>query len=64
MIRTSSLLGLATKGKRRSDTYLYIAERAVAVSHEEGSLIARCGDQFEFALDLMLDRLERLRDST
>ena len=45
--------------------YPYVAEIAMAAAHVEGSVVGQgCDDQFEFefALDLMLDGLERLRD--
>jgi hypothetical protein len=51
--------------------YPYATELAIAVSHDEGSVVGSgCDDQFEFefALDLLLDGFERLqrqeRDST
>jgi AcrR family transcriptional regulator len=47
-----------------ADTYPYIAELAEAVTHDESSTVGQgCDDQFEFefALDLVLDGLERLR---
>jgi AcrR family transcriptional regulator len=43
-----------------------IAELVTAITHDQGSVVGRgCDDQFEFefALDLMLDGLERLRDT-
>lgn len=45
-----------------ADTFPYIAEMAVAGSHEGG--LGGCDDDVEFAfsLDLILDGLERLRD--
>ncbi|MEV6175937.1 TetR/AcrR family transcriptional regulator C-terminal domain-containing protein [Streptomyces sp. NPDC052016] len=46
--------------------YPHITELAMAVTHDRGSVVgAGCDDQFEFefALDLMLDGLERLRRS-
>jgi Tetracyclin repressor-like, C-terminal domain len=34
-----------------------------AITHDDASVVGRgCDDQFEFALELMLDGLERLRD--
>jgi AcrR family transcriptional regulator len=45
--------------------YPYIAELVTAITHDPGSVVGPgCDDQFEFefALDLMLDGLERLRD--
>ena len=47
-----------------SGTYPSIYELYLAVSHDDGSVVGPgCDDQFEFefALDLMLDGLERLR---
>jgi AcrR family transcriptional regulator len=43
-------------------TYPYVAEMAVAVTH--GGALGRCDDdvEFEFALDLILDGLDRLLD--
>jgi AcrR family transcriptional regulator len=49
-----------------ADRYPNIAELAGAISHDEGSVVGGgCDDQFEFefALDLILDGLERLRAS-
>ena len=49
-----------------SGTYPSIYELYLAVSHDDGSVVGPgCDDQFEFefALDLMLDGLERLRDA-
>ena len=48
-----------------ADTYPHITEMVMAITHDEESVVGRgCDDQFEFefALDLMLDGLERLRD--
>ncbi|MET9680478.1 TetR/AcrR family transcriptional regulator [Streptomyces coeruleorubidus] len=45
--------------------YPYVMELAAAVAHDEGSVVGQgCDDQFEFefALDLLLDGFERLRD--
>jgi AcrR family transcriptional regulator len=45
--------------------YPHVAEVAVAATHDEGSVVGSgCDDQFEFefALDLLLAGLERLRD--
>jgi len=50
-----------------ADRYPNIAELASAISHDEGSVVGSgCDDQFEFefALDLILDGLERLRASS
>jgi AcrR family transcriptional regulator len=47
-------------------TYPHIAEIVMAITHDEASVVGQgCDDQFEFefALDLMLDGLERLRDT-
>jgi AcrR family transcriptional regulator len=48
-------------------SYPYITELVMAVTHDEASVIGGqgCDDQFEFefALDLMLDGLDRLRDT-
>ncbi|MEU4091675.1 TetR/AcrR family transcriptional regulator C-terminal domain-containing protein [Streptomyces sp. NPDC026673] len=46
--------------------YPHLTELAMAVAHDEQSVVgAGCDDQleFEFALDLMLDGLERLREA-
>jgi AcrR family transcriptional regulator len=43
----------------------HVTELVVAITHDQASVVGRgCDDQFEFefALDLMLDGLERLRD--
>jgi AcrR family transcriptional regulator len=48
-----------------ADTYPSIFELYLAVSHDDGSVVGPgCDDrfEFEFALDLMLDGLERVRD--
>jgi AcrR family transcriptional regulator len=45
--------------------YPYIGELVVAITHDDASVVGQgCDDQFEFefALDLLLDGLERLRD--
>jgi len=47
-----------------ADTYPWIFELYVAISHDDTSVVGPgCDDQFEFefALDLMLDGLERMR---
>jgi hypothetical protein len=47
--------------------YPHLAELAMAVVHNPESIVGKgCDDQFEFefALDLMLDGLERLRGTT
>ena len=42
----------------------HITELVMAIAHDEASVVGQgCDDQFEFALDLMLDGLERLRDT-
>jgi AcrR family transcriptional regulator len=46
-------------------TYPFIYEIFTTISHDDGSVVgAGCDDQveFEFALDLMLDGIERLKD--
>ena len=43
----------------------YVTELVMAITHDEASVVGQgCDDQFEFefALDLLLDGLERLRD--
>jgi AcrR family transcriptional regulator len=48
-----------------ADRYPSITELVTAITHDEASVVGQgCDDQFEFefALDLMLDGLERLRD--
>lgn len=48
-----------------ADTYPYIREILVSVTHDDASVVGPgCDDQFEFefALDLVLEGLERLRD--
>jgi hypothetical protein len=43
----------------------HITELMLAITHDQGSVVGPgCDDQleFEFALDLLLDGLERLRD--
>lgn len=48
-----------------ADTYPFIHEIFVSVTHDDASVVGPgCDDQFEFefTLDLMLDGLERLRD--
>ena len=50
--------------QRVASVYPHIAEMVNAVDHDRGSVVGRgCDDQFEFefALDLLLDGLERLR---
>jgi hypothetical protein len=46
-------------------TYPHIFEIFTTISHDDGSVVgAGCDDQFEFefALDLMLDGIERLKE--
>jgi AcrR family transcriptional regulator len=50
-----------------ADKYPYIFEIFATISHEDASTVGPgCDDQFEFefALDLMLDGLEKLKDSS
>jgi AcrR family transcriptional regulator len=50
-----------------ADTYPFITELVTAITHDEASVVGQgCDDQFEFefALDLMLDGLERLRNTS
>jgi AcrR family transcriptional regulator len=50
-----------------AERYPHISEMVAAITHDQDSVIGvGCDDQFEFefALDLMLDGLERLRDAT
>jgi AcrR family transcriptional regulator len=52
--------------QRMAGKYPHITELVMAITHEEASVVGQgCDDQFEFefALDLMLDGLERLRDT-
>jgi hypothetical protein len=43
--------------------YPHITELVTAITHDDASVVGQgCDDQFEFALDLMLDGLERLRE--
>jgi AcrR family transcriptional regulator len=47
-------------------SYPHIGEMVMAITHDQASVVGQgCDDQFEFefALDLMLDGLERLRDT-
>ena len=49
--------------RRMAGTYPHITELVTAITHDQASVVGPgCDDQFEFALDLMLDGLERLRD--
>jgi AcrR family transcriptional regulator len=55
----------AAMAQELADTYPYITELVTAITHDAASVVGPgCDDQFEFefALDLMLDGLERLRD--
>jgi hypothetical protein len=50
-----------------ADRYPYIGELVQTVMHDDASVVGGgCDDQFEFefALDLMLDGLERVRDGS
>ena len=50
-----------------AERYPHITEMIAAISHDDASVVGSgCDDQFEFefALDLMLDGLDRLRTST
>jgi AcrR family transcriptional regulator len=50
-----------------AEQYPHISEMVAAISHDDASVVGMgCDDQFEFefALDLMLDGLERLRRTT
>lgn len=54
----------AIMAQQMSDRYPYISELVAAISHDDASVVGQgCDDQFEFefALDLMLDGLERIR---
>ncbi len=50
--------------QQMAGTYPHLTEMAKQISHDEATTLRGCDDQveFEFALDLMLDGLERLRD--
>jgi hypothetical protein len=51
--------------RRMAGTYPHITELVTAITHDQASVVGPgCDDQFEFefALDLMLDGLERLKD--
>ncbi len=51
--------------QQMSSAYPYISEMAMSVTHDEASVVGTgCDDQFEFefALDLILDGLERLAE--
>jgi hypothetical protein len=55
---------LAALVSQVKDTYPHVAELAQAVYHDEAPVVGQgCDDQFEFefALDLLLDGLDRLR---
>lgn len=49
-----------------ADVYPHIARMVEGISHDAGTTLGWCDDQFEFefGLDLMLDGLERLRAQT
>jgi len=53
----------AIMAREMADTYPYITEMALQITHGEG--LGGCDDDFEFevGLDLILDGLERLRDA-
>jgi AcrR family transcriptional regulator len=54
----------ATMVREMAATYPHITELLMAISHDRGSVVGPgCDDQFEFefALDLLLDGIERLR---
>lgn len=53
--------------KQMADEYPHITELAMEISHDEGSIVGTgCDDlfEFEFALDLILDGLERSLERT
>jgi hypothetical protein len=51
--------------RQMAGTYPHVTEMARQVVHDEDTTLRGCDDQveFEFSLDLILDGLERLRDS-
>jgi len=54
----------AIAAQQMAEAYPYISEMAAAISHDDASVVGQgCDDQFEFefALNLMLEGLERLR---
>jgi AcrR family transcriptional regulator len=54
----------AIMAQQMADKYPFISELAAAISHDDASVVGQgCDDQFEFefALDLTLEGLERLR---
>jgi AcrR family transcriptional regulator len=56
----------ATMLREMAASYPHIGEMVMAITHDPTSVVGEgCDDQFEFefALDLMLDGLERLRDT-
>jgi AcrR family transcriptional regulator len=56
----------ATMLQEMAASYPHIGEMVMAITHDQTSVVGQgCDDQFEFefALDLMLDGLERLRDT-
>ncbi len=55
----------AIVAQQMADRFPHISEMVAAISHDDASVVGLgCDDQFEFefALDLMLDGLERLRE--
>jgi hypothetical protein len=57
----------AIVAQQMAEAYPHISEMVAAISHDDASVVGLgCDDQFEFefALDLMLDGLERLRERT
>lgn len=53
--------------QQMADEYPHITELAMEITHDDDSIVGKgCDDQFEFefGLDLILDGLERLRDTT
>jgi AcrR family transcriptional regulator len=54
----------AIAAQQMAEAYPYISEMAAAISHDDASVVGQgCDDQFEFefALDLILEGLDRLR---
>ena len=57
---------LALTAHRMAGDFPHLAEMMLGISHDEATVVGSgCDDQFEFAfaLDLLLDGLERLRDA-
>jgi AcrR family transcriptional regulator len=57
---------LALNARRMAGQFPHLAEMMLQISHDEATVVGSgCDDQFEFtfALDLLLDGLERLRDA-